>query len=137
MIVFLGFEGALSKKVVEDIYYSDLLLVNGLPSFFPKYKDIAMLCNYQLLTENSYHIEYVPANNPFETYNYLNRLLVQDERACIAPLSTKPVSLGVCLFALKHPNIRIVYPLSEQYIARNTSAVLQTYMYRIMKYADD
>ena len=42
MIVFLGFEGVLASKVIEDIQYKELLLVNNLPSFFPKYKDI---CN--------------------------------------------------------------------------------------------
>lgn len=39
MIIFLGFEGVLASKVTEDIQYEELLLVNNLPSFFPKYKD--------------------------------------------------------------------------------------------------
>ena len=131
MIIFLGFEGVLSSKVTEDIQYNDLLLVNNLPSFFPKYKDISVINNYELLTTRHSKLAYVPANNPFETYNFLEASLLPDEHACIAPLSTKPVSLGVCLYALRHTNIRVVYPTSEQYISHSTNKVLSTSLFRI------
>lgn len=130
MIVFLGFEGVLSSKVTEDIQYGNLLLLNNLPSFFPKYKDTSVINNYDLLSSR-HKLMYVPANNPFETYNLLDEILENDENACIAPLSTKPVALGVCLYAMKHPNIRVVYPVSSEYNHHNANSVLQTYIYQI------
>lgn len=83
MIIFLGFEGALSSKVAEDIQYDDLLLVNNLPSFFPKYRDISIINNYDLLTGQHGKYLYVPASNPFETYNFLCRTLQESEHVCI------------------------------------------------------
>lgn len=131
MIVFLGFEGVLSFKVTEDIQYENLLLVNNLPSFFPKYKDISVINNYDLLTSRHSKLMYVPAHNPFETYNFLDNILQEDEHACVAPLSTKPVALGVCLYAMKHTNVRVVYPVSEEYNPHSTNNVLRTFFYNI------
>ncbi len=131
MIVFLGFEGVLASKVTEDIQYKELLLVNNLPSFFPKYKDICVINNYDLLSTHRSKLMYVPANNPFETFNFLNSLLDGESSVCIAPLSTKPVAFGVCLYALVHKSIRVVYPISEQYNYDRTNKVLHTYIYSI------
>lgn len=131
MIVFLGFEGILSSKVIEDIRYDNLLLVNNLPSFFPKYKDISMINNCELLTSHHSKLKYVPANNPFEAYNFLDAVIDETEQVCTAPLSTKPVALGVCLYALNHPNLRVVYPVSEQYRHHNTNRVHKSYLYEI------
>lgn len=131
MIVFLGFEGVLSSKIIEDIQYDNLLLVNNLPSFFQKYKDISVINNYSLLTSRYSKLMHVPADNPFETYNFLDNIVKIDENVCIAPLSTKPVALGVCLYAITHDNIRIVYPMSEEYNHHSTNKVLRTYVYTI------
>ncbi len=128
MVVFLGFEGALSSKVTEDIQFDNLILVNNVPSFFPKYKDISVVNNYNLLTTR---LMYVPADNPFATYNFLDSILSADEPACIAPLSTKPVALGVCIYALGHKNLRVVYPVSDQYNHLSTNKVLSTSLYGI------
>lgn len=132
MIVFLGFEGVLSSKVTEDIQYDNLLLVNNLPSFFPKYKDICVINNYDLLTSRYSKLVYVPADNPFETYNFLEAVLQDDEQACVAPLSTKLVALGVCLYAMEHANLRVVYPMSEEYTVHSTNNVLHTFLYKIL-----
>lgn len=131
MVVFLGFEGALSSKVTEDIQYNNLLLVNNLPPFFPKYKDISVINNYNLLTTRHSKLMYVPASNPFETYNFLDEVLQRNEHACVAPLSTKPVALGVCLYALGHESLRVVYPMSEKYNHHSTNRVLRTSLYSI------
>lgn len=132
MVVFLGFEGVLSSKVTEDIQYEELLLVNNLPSFFPKYKDICVINNYDLLTSRHSKIAYVPAENPFATYNFLDGIFQEGEYACIAPLSTKPVALGVCLYAMEHNSLRVVYPMSEEYNPHSTNSVLNTYLYKIL-----
>lgn len=131
MIIFLGFEGVLASKVAEDIQYEDLLLINNLPSFFPKYKDICVINNYELISTRRSKLAFVPANNPFETYNFLNNFVDETSSVCVAPLSTKPVALGVCLYALSHNTMRVVYPISEQYNYHRTNGVLSTNIYRI------
>lgn len=131
MIIFLGFEGVLSEKVNEDVTYNKLTLVNNLPSIFEKYKDISVINNYSLLTSRHEKMAYVPANNPFETYNYLSEQLFDNEPACVAPLSTKPVALGVCLYALTHESLRVVYPMAEKYNFHRSNSVHNTYLYTV------
>ena len=131
MIIFLGFEGVLASKVTEDIQYEELLLVNNLPSFFPKYKDICVINNYDLLSTHRSKLLYVPANNPFETFNFLDSVFDGKSSLCVAPLSTKPVALGVCLYAMSHKTLRIVYPTSEHYNDHRTNKVLNTNIYSI------
>lgn len=131
MIIFLGFEGVLSQKVNEDIQYQKLVLVNNLPSVFAKYKDISIICNYELLKLEENDINYVPANNPFETYNFLERTIRKGDSVCIAPLSTKVVALGVCLYALEHENARIIYPTGEEYTKRHAVDIHKTYVYDV------
>ena len=131
MIIFLGFEGVLSEKVNEDVVYNKLTLVNNIPSFYEKYKDISVINNYNLLTSRHEKMAFVPANNPFETYNYLTEQLLDNEPACVAPLSTKPVALGVCLYALTHDSLRVVYPMAEEYNIHRAYSVHNTYIYTI------
>ena len=131
LYLFMGFEGALALKVTEDTAYKELNLINNLPSFYQKYKDISIVNNYQLMQNQKSCMLYTPADNPFETYNLLENSIGSDTYACIAPLSTKPVALGVCLFALSHEKVRVVYPISQKYNASNTVDTYKTYVYNI------
>lgn len=130
LFLFMGFEGSLALKVVENSVYRELKLINNLPSFYPKYKDISVINHYQLM-QNQYQMLYTPADNPFETYNLLDNIVGSNSAVCIAPLSTKPVALGVCLFALDNDKARIVYPISQNYNRSNTLETYKTHLYRI------
>lgn len=127
----MGFEGILSAKVNEDVRYSRLKLVNNLPSFYEKYKDICVINNYDLLTSGHEKVSYVPANNPFETYNFLSEQLSDGETACIAPLSAKPVALGVCMYALDHESVRVVYPIADAYTPHRANKTHSIYVYSL------
>ena len=131
MLVFLGFEGVLSEKVTEDIKYDKLKLINNLPSLYEKYKDISVINNYNLLASRHEKLSYVPAKNPFEVYNFLEENLSENELACAAPLSTKPVALGVCLYALNHESLRVVYPTADRYVPHRANSVHKTYIYSV------
>lgn len=132
LAVFIGFEGALSSKIIEDIKYKELFLINGLPSFFPKYKDITVINNYEIICQPSKKMYYVPANNPYEVYNFLESISVESEGICIAPLSTKPIALGVCLFSLNHPeDVRIVYPISQDCEHEKTLDIYDIVVYEL------
>lgn len=130
LYIFLGFEGALSLKVVEETVYNSLYLVNTMPSYYQKYKDVSVLNNYNLLKNSK--IFYVPVENPFEVYNTLEREINKERSVCIAPLGPKPVSLGICMYALEHENIRIVYPISDVYNEIKSRDVHLSYAYEIM-----
>lgn len=131
-VVFLGFEGALSLKVLEEAEYKRLTFVNSLPSLYQKYKDISILNNRSSITGKRHDsILYTPADNPFEVYNFLEQLYEDLPSVCISPLATKPVALGACMFALDHETVRVVYPISDVYSPHITSQVVKTWVYEI------
>jgi len=118
LIILLGFDGDLSKEINEDVSPHDTVVVNGFPSYTPKFKDISLITNEKLVSDHNISIAYARANNPFEIYNLLQ--MIKDKEAAntfinVAPLGTKPMALGACLFALHNPDVRIVYPLPENY----------------------
>lgn len=119
LVILLGFDGDLSKEINEDVSPSETIVVNGFPSYTPKFKDISLIANEKLVSDHNIQVEYSKANNPFEVYNLLQSIKekYQDELAFInvAPLGTKPMALGACLFALHNPTVRVVYPLPENY----------------------
>lgn len=131
LYMFLGFEGTLSLKVIEETVYKNLYLINTLPSYYQKYKDISVINNYNIITSKNNKLLYAPANNPFEVYNILDQLIIENRTICIAPLCTKPISLGVCMYALEHENVRIIYPVSDLYNELKSKSVHMAYMYKI------
>ena len=78
-------------------------------------------------------IEYVKANNPFETFNLLETLKKEHPDAFfnIAPLGSKPMALGACLFSLLDESVRIVYPLPEKYAHKTTNECNYSWSYKI------
>lgn len=118
LVILLGFDGDLSKEINEDVSPNDTVVVNGFPSYTPKFKDISLIANEKLVSDRNINIKYARANNPFEIYNLLHNIKSNEDPNTfinVAPLGTKPMALGACLFALHNPDVRIVYPLPENY----------------------
>lgn len=102
LIILLGFNGDLSVFITEEIAPDIVILVNGFPSYLPKFKDISLICNEKLSSTFKNSIRYAIANNPFETYNILEKIKTEYQNSFIniAPLGTKPMALGACLFGI-------------------------------------
>ena len=133
LIILLGFDGDLSKEINEDVSPSETIVVNGFPSYAPKFKDISLIANEKLVSDHNIQVEYSKANNPFEVYNLLQSIKEKhkDNFAFInvAPLGTKPMALGACLFALHNPTVRVVYPLPENYEKKYTDMCWNSWKY--------
>jgi hypothetical protein len=134
LIILLGFDGDLSKEINEDVSPNETVVVNGFPSYTPKFKDISLIANEKLVSDHNIEVQYARANNPFEVYNLLESIKNKDSGATfinIAPLGTKPMALGACLFALHNPEVRIVYPLPEKYEDKYSDACWNSWMYEL------
>lgn len=133
LVILLGFDGDLSKEIYEDISPSETLVVNGFPGYAPKFKDISMITNEKLTSDKSVKVVFSRANNPFEAFNVLESIKKQNENSFIniAPLGTKPMALGACLFALFYPEVRVVYPLPETYENVTTNKCWNSWRYLI------
>lgn len=134
LVVLLGFDGELSSFITDEVAPDDTIVINGFPAYAPKFKDISLINNEKLLSsiprESVLHSR---ANNPFETFNLLEHIFQRDSSAFInvAPIGTKPMALGACLFALVHPSVRIVYPLPTEYANITTQECWSSWSYEI------
>lgn len=137
LVILLGFDGDLSKEIREDVSPEETVLVNGFPSYTPKFKDISLIVNEKLVSGNDISVAYARANNPFEVYNLLESIKTENEASGqeiflnIAPLGTKPMALGACLFALHNPEVRVVYPLPEEYDDKYSEQCWNSWVYKL------
>lgn len=128
LICILGFDNDLLPTVIQESAPKGVVAVNGFPSFHPKFKDISMANNEKVLNGSSFagklerndnltNFIYAEANNPFEAYNTLLELTKKYEKYCIdiVPLGSKPMALGVCLYSIKHNDVRVVFPFPQEY----------------------
>lgn len=132
LIILLGFDGDLSKEINEDVSPNDTIIVNGFPSYTPKCKDVSLIANEKLVNDKNIEIQHARANNPFDTYNLLQSIKATESNTFIniAPLGPKPMALGACLFALHYPDVRIVYPLPENYEKKYTDQCWKSWVYK-------
>lgn len=112
LVIILGFEKGLSYELVTKQSFDKVILINGFPSLLPKFKDISIINNADILHNISWkNILNASANNPFDTYNLLEKIRTEnlDCSITIAPLGTKPMALGACLFGLSNEQVSIIY----------------------------
>jgi len=133
LVILIGFDGDLSSEISEDVAPQETTIINGFPGYEPKFKDISLISNEKLINNPRNSLTYSRANNPFETYNILDKIKNEnkDDFINIAPLGTKPMALGACMYALHNPDVRIVYPMPLTYRMKTTDNCSKSWMYEI------
>lgn len=123
LTIFMGFDGGLAASVYfklaeESQEIKDTYVVNGLPSYSPKLKDVSLYNNYDLVTKlTNRQLLCVAANSPFSAYNVLRDLYQKCKGVPfnICTIGSKPVALGACLFALDYKEkVKVTYPFYEK-----------------------
>lgn len=118
-VCFLGFDRTRAKYMHDKANPSATVFINGFPSYLPKYKDISLVNNYDLLrTVGTDNIYFTKANNPFAAFNVLCKIREKhkDSLLNICVLGTKPMALGACMFSLKYDeNLKVTYPYPKEY----------------------
>jgi hypothetical protein len=134
LVILLGFDGDLSEEITQDVSPNETVVINGFPSYSPKFKDISLIANEKLVSDGNIKVRYARANNPFDVYNVLETIKEESDQATfmnIAPLGTKPMALGVCLFALHNPEVRVVYPMPELYKDKYSDKCWNSWAYEL------
>lgn len=115
LYAFLGFEGARFLRVVEYFQRSDMIHpIIPLPSYQAGWHLLALHGNLRALLQSEAfaNARRVTAFDPFEALRVLEELYEQrqpEEGLLVAPLGTKPHSLAVGVFAVRHPDVVVVY----------------------------
>jgi len=120
VILLIGFEGKRAKYVCDtlEVESDNIRVVLGFPGFRPGWQYLAYGGNQSMFEQfQAYRfLCLAAANNPFEVYNTLDEIQTNqiktniDTELVVAPVGTKPHSIGAAIFALHHPsNTRLVY----------------------------
>ncbi len=134
LVILLGFDGKVAVRIKEEYSAEKVILINGFPSYLPKFRDISLLNNKELVLaceKNDIYSTY--ADNPFEVYNVLKRIKEQyaDYKMLIAPLGAKPLALGTCIFAIDYPQTAVLYVESTDYVEKTTEKEGESWQYQL------
>jgi hypothetical protein len=136
-VPLLGFEGPRFSMVLNQVEVARerIIPIIGIPGFQPEFVFYAYQGNRLPLEETRswMAVQYAAANCPFSLFYTLEDLLAQDDRAFfrVAPIGTKPHSLGAVLFALAHPDrVELIYDHPERSPGR-TAGLARLLVYHV------
>jgi hypothetical protein len=115
LVASMGFEGARFNKAFGDINPASrkTYSIVGFPSFHPNWQYYVYSKNKAALSVSkaSKLLKRTTANEPFGIYNVLKSIYENNREfeLVIAPLGTKPHSLGVTMFAVDHEDVMLYY----------------------------
>lgn len=122
LVACLGFEADRLDRILQgddDAFIKHVTLIFGVPPYRTTWEMHALLPHERVINERrtSCELAFAGADNPKSAYEYLKesfRAIGRDERLIIAPLGSKPSSIGMALFACCHDNIRLTYDFPER-----------------------
>lgn len=128
-VPLLGFEGPRFSMVLNQVEVprDRIMPIIGVPGFQAEFIFYAYQGNRLPLEETRswMTVQYAAANCPFSLFYILEKVLLQSQQSFmrIAPIGTKPHSLGAVLFALAHPDrVELIYDHPVRRKARSTGA---------------
>lgn len=108
-VFFLGYEKARLGQALEQ---EDTLrewtkhAVFGIPAFEPSWEIDSIVNNIQYFSSSSFEPRYAAASSVEAAYGLLNQLISDNKTGLpivVAPLGTKPHTIGASLFLVEHP----------------------------------
>lgn len=116
LVACLGFEADRLDRILQDDdgnFIQHIMLVFGVPPYRTTWEMHALLPHERVISQHrSCELAFAGANNPKAAYECLResfQAIGEDERLIIAPLGSKPSSIGIALFACCQDNIRLKY----------------------------
>jgi hypothetical protein len=103
LISFIGFEenrlGRVIEKNNDDNKYNEFIYIMPVPGFKFGWENISLSKHCDLI-DNYKEIHYAPADDPYETYRTLEKIIENnpDRKIVIMPLGTKPCTIGASIF---------------------------------------
>ncbi|WP_306642748.1 hypothetical protein [Sanyastnella coralliicola] len=143
LVAIMGFEGNRFSKTYEEVNpsaYSTYAIV-GLPSYQPNWQYYVYSQNKEVLEQSKAYLKLdrVTAYDPFGIYNSLQRIMdnIGSNELIVAPLGTKPHSIGSCMFAIDNPDVQLHYDYPFLGKKIRTEGVGKSYLYNLTGYIND
>ncbi|RLJ98801.1 hypothetical protein [Tenacibaculum discolor] len=143
LVAILGFEGSRFSKAFEEVSPAKrkTYTVVGFPSFHPNWQYYVYSKNESTLAQSQARelIERTTANEPFGVYNILREIKRNNENneITIAPLGTKPHSLGVSMFAADNEDVQLYYDFPSHGKKIRTEGIGKSLLYNLTEYINE
>ncbi|WP_282179471.1 hypothetical protein [Maribacter stanieri] len=143
LIAILGFEGARFSKAFGEINPSKrkTYAIVGFPSFHPNWQYYVYAKNQSTIIQSQANelIERTTANEPFGVYNILSEIKRNNKNneITIAPLGTKPHSLGVSMFAVDNEDIQLYYDFPSHGKKIRTEGIGKSHLYNLTQFINE
>jgi hypothetical protein len=143
LVALMGFEGNRFNKAFNEINPAPRKThaIVGFPSFFPSWQYWVYSQNQNVLEQSKAYslMHRVTANEPFGVYNILEKLKINnlENEMYIAPIGTKPHSLGACMFAIDNTDVQIYYDFPSYGKKLRTKGVGQSFVYNLTDFIND
>jgi len=143
LIALMGFEGNRFSKALEDVNPSErkTYAIVGFPSFQPSWQYYVYSQNQYALNQSKAFssIKRSTANEPFGVYNILNEIKNQNKgfEVVVAPIGTKPHSLGACMFAIENEDIQIYYDFPSFGSKTRTIGIGNSFVYNLTDFINN
>lgn len=140
LVALMGFEGNRFSKAFEDVNPSDrkTYAVVGFPSFQPSWQYYVYSQNQYALNQSKAFnsIRRSTANEPFGVYNILTEIRTKnaDFEIVVAPIGTKPHSLGACMFAIDNHDVQIYYDFPSFGSKTRTVGIGNSFIYNLTNF---
>jgi hypothetical protein len=108
-VFFLGYEKARLGQALEQeeaLRDWNKHAIFGVPAFEPSWEIDSIANNIQYFSANSLEARYAAASSVEAAYGLLNQLMTDNKTGAsivVAPLGTKPHTIGAALFLVEHP----------------------------------
>lgn len=132
LIALLGFERVRLGQLLqndEGAFIEAVTPIFGVPSFRPSFDKHSAYQNIDRLVRVSDKPEFCCASNPFETFRKLKfiKRCLPDKVLHVAPIGTKPMAIGACLFILNNlnENVGLMYdhPINSKGRSRGVTKI--------------
>lgn len=143
LVALMGFEGNRFSKAFEDINPSTrkTYAIVGFPSFQPGWQYYVYSENQNPLEQSKAYllIKRATANEPFSVYNILTDIKKNnsDFEINLAPIGTKPHSLGACMFAIDNTDVQIYYDFPAFGDKKRTIGVGTSFLYNLTDFINE
>lgn len=143
LIAILGFEGTRFSKVFGDVNPAtrSTYAIIGFPSFHPSWQYYVYSENQSTLEQSKAYdrIMRTTANEPFGVYNILKKIKKTNPNhsITIAPIGTKPHSLGVSMFAVNNEDIQLYYDFPSHGKKIRTIGVGKSLLYNLTDFINE
>lgn len=137
LVSVMGFEGNRFTKAFNDVNPASrkTFAIVGFPSFHPSWQYYVYSQNQDALTQSKANefIFRATANEPFGVFNILSEIKKTNPKheIFVAPIGTKPHSLGVSMFAIANNEVQIYYDFPSHGNKKRTIGIGKSYLYNL------